>query len=157
MDKAKLKKIIGTNIKIYRKLNELKVDDLAKLLDLTPGYIGLIERGTRGATPLTLYKLSEIFNLSINDFFIEHDFSSLALKKDNCIDEKFNKIKAMLFGINQEGIDFVISTIKSYKLMQAKHEESLKLITQRQKSLEHKYKKSKPEKGYIDYFEVRFY
>lgn len=38
---------IGTNIRKYRRAKNLTQDQLAKMTDLTPTYIGLIERGRK--------------------------------------------------------------------------------------------------------------
>jgi len=46
----------------------MTTDELANLLGHTPSSIGLIERGERGATAYTLYKLTEIFDVSSDDF-----------------------------------------------------------------------------------------
>jgi len=44
----------------------MSIEDLAKRLDITPGYLGLIERGERGTTASRLIALSRIFRISLD-------------------------------------------------------------------------------------------
>ena len=69
MTKRQLDVILGTNIREARILRGLSVDELAGLLGFTSGALGLMERGERGATTLTLSKLAIIFDKPVGDFF----------------------------------------------------------------------------------------
>lgn len=68
-DKAKLDRIVGTNIHNQRKARRISRDELAEMLDLTVSHLGLIERGERGATPVVLNKLSRTFDMPVDSFF----------------------------------------------------------------------------------------
>ena len=61
--------IIGHNIQDLRIEHNLTREALAEMIELVPSHIGLLERGERGATPVTLVKLSKAFNKPIDYFF----------------------------------------------------------------------------------------
>ena len=71
MTKAQLHKVIGENIKIQRIRHGMTQSDLAEFLDIQLGSLALMERGSRGTTIYTLFKLSNIFGLSVDVFFIQ--------------------------------------------------------------------------------------
>lgn len=63
--------ILGLKIKSFRKKAGLNHADVGKRLGLTRTSIINIEQGKQNTTIDTLYKLSEIFNVSVNDFFTQ--------------------------------------------------------------------------------------
>ena len=64
-----LKQYIGDKIKYYRKLNRMNQDELAKALNTTKQSISRYEKGIRKANQDILFKMCDIFNVSIDDFF----------------------------------------------------------------------------------------
>jgi transcriptional regulator with XRE-family HTH domain len=110
MQKENLRQIIGENIRAERLARDLSIEELANLLGLTTGFVGLIERGRRGATAFTLYKLSEIFKQPIDSIFRiqqndekESDFKEL----------KRVKITSLISTFSEPELDFLISMIKN--------------------------------------------
>ncbi len=71
-------KIIGSNIRYERKKRNLTIEDLAEIIGMAPGFLGLIERGQRGTSIKNLVKIAEIFSLSL-DQLITVDLRSLEL------------------------------------------------------------------------------
>ena len=67
--KAQIDKKIGACIREERTNRGISREDLAKILNLTTSHMGLIERGERGATSLTLVKLSNAFGVPVNRLF----------------------------------------------------------------------------------------
>ncbi|MEI4831809.1 helix-turn-helix transcriptional regulator [Bacillus sp. FJAT-53711] len=65
----------GYKIRILRRKNSLTIQELAKLVNLSPSAIGMYERGVRRPDLSLAMKLSEIFNLSI-DYFYSNDEES---------------------------------------------------------------------------------
>ena len=104
MTNAMLRTLIGSNIRKERIACGLTIDDLSKLLDLTEGAVGLIERGMRGATPLTLLKLSDIFNRPIDHFFFR--------EKADLPKSRLSQIDALLTDFTEPELDFVIDIIR---------------------------------------------
>ncbi|MCL2371991.1 MAG: helix-turn-helix domain-containing protein [Defluviitaleaceae bacterium] len=70
--KNELDRIIGKNVRREREIRNMSRDELAEIIDLTTSHMGLIERGERGATGVTLMKLSHVLDRPIDDFFYEH-------------------------------------------------------------------------------------
>ncbi len=54
-------KEIGKRIRDQRLKNKLTIEKLCELLDVSPSFIGLVERGTSGISIEKLCRLSEIF------------------------------------------------------------------------------------------------
>lgn len=64
-----LKKYIGNQIKNFRKTAGFTQDELAKRLNTTKQTISRYEKGERKANQDMLFKLCDIFDVSIDDFF----------------------------------------------------------------------------------------
>lgn len=70
------RKIIGTNIRFKRQEYKLTIEDLSEIVDIAPGFLGLIERGQRGASIKNLIKISDFFGVTLDDL-IKKDLSQL--------------------------------------------------------------------------------
>ena len=71
---AEFKKVVCYNIRRYRKESGMSVMQVSEIIGVTPEYFKRIEslNDPRKNCSLTLlYKLSILFNKSIDDFFIE--------------------------------------------------------------------------------------
>lgn len=64
-----LKKYIGQRIRQFRLNRNLTTEELAKKLNTTRASITRYENGDRKANQDVLFKLAEIFNVSVDDFF----------------------------------------------------------------------------------------
>lgn len=75
MNKFELKKVIGNNIKKYRKLNKEKLtqEDLAKDIGVKRALIGALESDSSDVclSIYNLYKISKRLNVRIDKFFEE--------------------------------------------------------------------------------------
>lgn len=120
MTKERLKKIMGDNIRNERVSRNMSIDEMAELLELTSGFVGLIERGRRGATAYTLFKLSDIFGMPIDDMFINTEGYAAKVSEDKSspIRSKRAKINSILYDLNESELDFIIAIIKELKNMQ---------------------------------------
>lgn len=121
MDRAKTRKlkdrldrVIGNNIRVERELRNMTRDELAEMLDLTISHMGLIERGGRGTTAVTLEKLTRVFGISIDSLFAEADKKSLSVREDSNSELAGNrrKITTLITRLNEQETDFVIHVIK---------------------------------------------
>ena len=70
--------IVGENIRILRVTRRMSQQDLADKLDEKGVYgcrgsISRIEDGLRTVTDIELKGFSEVFNVSVNDLFVERD------------------------------------------------------------------------------------
>ncbi|MCL2399075.1 MAG: helix-turn-helix transcriptional regulator [Defluviitaleaceae bacterium] len=119
MTKERLRIIIGENIRTERIARNISIDELAELLELTSGFVGLIERGQRGTTPNTLFKLADVFGTSIDSFFYRENSSSLSFaeESENGKKVKRKKLKSLISDFSEEEIDFVIRVVKGVRQM----------------------------------------
>ena len=112
---VQLRNVIGNNIRDLRISRNLSIDELSDLLELSPGFVGLIERGQRGTTPLTLKKLSNIFSISIDSLFIEYQKTSSFFhltEFDEPAKIKRKKIHSMIVNFTVKELDLILSVVK---------------------------------------------
>ncbi len=124
MTKERLRVLMGENIRNERTARNMSIDELAEMLELTSGFVGLIERGRRGATAYTLFKLSEIFNISIDNIFARTSDRQMRFAEETeprSTDARKNKIYSMINGLTNGELDFLINTIKGIKVMNHTH------------------------------------
>ncbi len=69
MSKQNLRAMMGANLRELRVAHGMSIGELAARIKLTPGFVGLIERGKRGITPHMLYVVAKIFDVPEDDFF----------------------------------------------------------------------------------------
>ena len=121
MDREKMKtsknyldRIVGENIRQERHQRDLSREELAEILDLTASHMGLIERGERGATNVTLMKLSYALDKPIDDFFQENKkmFSMQEdLEEINRLDARRKKIASLITYLSEKELEFVSNMI----------------------------------------------
>lgn len=112
MTKERLRKIIGENVRRERISRDISMDEFAEMLTLTPGFIGLIERGQRGTTSSTLYRIADIFGASIDSFFESKDELTLSeVDSKNKRRAKREKISSLIFDFSGEELEYVIKTL----------------------------------------------
>jgi len=118
MTKDHLKKIIGNNIRTARVARGMSIDELAELLGLTSGFVGLIERGSRGATVYTLFKLADIMETSIDSFFYGNASGTelkLAESKRSKGNVKKEKISSLMVDFSDSELDFIVGVVKNLR------------------------------------------
>jgi len=117
MTKFELRIIIGENIRKERLARDISIDELSEMIDLSPGFVGLIERGVRGTTPKTLYMLSEVFDIPIDSLFRKALAPSLSFDEEslNVLTIKGKKITSLITGLSQTHLDFIIGVIKGLR------------------------------------------
>ena len=123
--KYQLRTIIGANIRRERKSRGLSVDELGNMLNLSSSFIGLIERGYRGATTVTLLKLSGIFKIPIDTFFYNREGYSQKLTESSTADIKRQKLAILISDFSDMELDFVISAVKGLRNMYHPESEGL--------------------------------
>lgn len=85
LESADLFKIIGHNVKYYRKLYNLKKgkmtqENLAELVDVSTALIGNLEseKIPQGISVYTLWKISQVLEVPIEKLFAKNDFNNIA-------------------------------------------------------------------------------
>lgn len=70
MSKKDLQKF-GKRLKALRLDHNLTQLELAEILDMSPNFIGMIERGERNTTVENVFKISRALNIKPNNLFEE--------------------------------------------------------------------------------------
>ncbi|MCD8091084.1 MAG: helix-turn-helix domain-containing protein [Clostridiales bacterium] len=108
-------KVIGLNIRYERQLRNLTIEDFAEYIGITPGFLGLIERGQRGTTVKNLCKIADFFSMTV-DSLLNRDVTGLAEKdKETPLDLKKHMVKSMIDTLNESEVEFIDTTIKQLK------------------------------------------
>ena len=108
MDKNKLHlNEVGNRIRTERIKNNLTIEQLSELINVSPSYMGLVERGARGLSLENLIKLADIFRTS-TDYILLGEHVEINLSK-------FPEIETLLYNVNKDGIDYIKEFIKLYK------------------------------------------
>ncbi|MDR3922243.1 MAG: helix-turn-helix transcriptional regulator, partial [Clostridia bacterium] len=63
---------IGLRLYNLRKAARLSQEQTALAANITPAYLGQIERNEKNPTILTIEKLCTVFNISLSEFFSNH-------------------------------------------------------------------------------------
>lgn len=123
MTKERLRILMGENIRNERMARNMSIDELAELLELTSGFVGLIERGRRGATAYTLLKLSDIFEMPIDNIFAQQNKAALSMEEEAPQQNKAqrSKIASLISDLTNQELDFVVRMIKGIKTMNHAH------------------------------------
>ena len=119
MTKERLRLIIGENIRKERSARDISVEELAGMLGLTAGFVGLIERGQRGTTPITLFKLADIFNMSLDALFYSEEEAETKLggRREHRHNVSLKKAASLTSDFSDKEMDFVITMIKSLRTL----------------------------------------
>ena len=113
-EKDRLDAIIGKNIRREREARSLTRDELAEMLELTNSHLGLIERGERGATAVTLSRLSRVLDISIDDLFSASKLVSYSVQEEfvRCPSQVQKKIASLTACLRDNEKEFIIHVIK---------------------------------------------
>lgn len=109
-EKDHLDKIVGGNIKAERLLRGLSRDELAKKLDLTVSHLGLIERGERGATLVTIDRLVRDFGINLQSLFLSKEARAGAGTKSSGKNGK--KVETLILSLSEQELGFLLHSIK---------------------------------------------
>jgi len=114
------RKRIGANIRYERTVRNMSIDELAEMLQLSTAFIGLIERGQRGAKLSNLIKTAEIFGITVNDLIYGDHGNALEVNEENDADLILTKkatISSLLYDLDCDELDFIISSIRSLRVL----------------------------------------
>ena len=114
LEKDRLDEIIGKNIRLERELRRLSRDELAEMMDLTSSHMGLIERGERGATAVTLSKLSRAFDIPIDHLFASPKQNGMSVREadEAAPQASKKKIQSLMTCLDESELEFVVHSIK---------------------------------------------
>jgi len=118
-EKINLDEVIGKNIRTERQARNLSRDELAEMLDLTTSHMGLIERGERGATAVTLSKLSRVLHMPVDNFFAAPPAYALREERDGTRVSVAKKINSLIANLNEAELNLVVHMIQGINKMTA--------------------------------------
>lgn len=113
-------KEVGLRIRDKRKSLGLSRERLAKIVDLSPHYLGQIERGERNMSTRSLVNISNSLNISIDyilkgsNFYME-DYLMREIIDSNYIDTLDVEIKdilSLLYGLSKDNLTVIQDLIK---------------------------------------------
>ncbi len=108
-------KIIGSNIRFERQKRDLTIDELSEVLEIAPGFLGLIERGQRGTSIKNLCKISDFFSISLDTLITCPLNGEKICKEESNIEKKKTVIATYLSSMDESELDFFISIMKGFK------------------------------------------
>lgn len=106
---------MGKRIREERTKRNLTIEQLSELIDLSPSFLGLVERGARGLSIEKLITVAEVFDISIDSLLKSNDSTEVT---------KYDAVKSLLYNLDDTEFNFISNIIKeSRKLFKAKDEE----------------------------------
>lgn len=113
VEKVRLDKIIGTNIRREREVRKITRDEMAEILDLTTSHLGLIERGERGATPVTIERIVRTFSITIDALFSPYSRAYATKEPIKPVKGVFaTKVDALVSNLTEDELEALTHTIK---------------------------------------------
>lgn len=111
-------KIIGTNIRFERQRRDLTIEELSEILNIAPGFLGLIERGQRGTSIKNLCKIANFFSITLDELItqmIAGSGDTVNEAPTSTRDIRYSTAASLMHNLNLEELEFMIIIIKSLK------------------------------------------
>jgi len=98
--------VLGKRIREERTSRNLTIEQLSELVNLSPSYLGLVERGERGLSVEKLIKITDVFVISVD---------SLLQDGETSVVSRLGELEALLSNMQDEDFRFVVDFIKLFK------------------------------------------
>jgi len=123
-EKRRLDLIIGRNIHLERCKRNVTVEELGDALGLTISHVRLIEKGERGATATSLWKLSKFFKKPIDSFFTPSSTDEDLKPSENEVadDVSRKKIESLVSCVEGPSLGLIVHMVKGVIGMNASTE-----------------------------------
>lgn len=99
-------KVLSVRIREERIKRNLTIEQLAEIINVSPSFLGLVERGDRGLSIEKLCKLAGVFGVSID---------SLLRVYNEDVNSRYEKINVLLYNMDDNQLDFIANMIKLMK------------------------------------------
>lgn len=99
--------ILGARIREERTKRGLTIEELSELIDVSPSFLGLVERADRGLGFDKVYRLAKSLGVSIDSFVTSGDSG----RELNRID----KLSALVSNLSDKDFEFVVEMVKLLK------------------------------------------
>lgn len=113
-------KRVGENIRIVRRKRNLKQKELSALAGISPSFLGMVERGSRGLSPDNLNKLCNVLDVTVDDV-LNHDLNKMPIRsraskagrvrEDGKANNKISRINVYLKEMDEEALDVVLGMV----------------------------------------------
>lgn len=114
--------VIGSNIRFERKKRGLTIDELSDIVDIAPGFLGLIERGQRGTSIKNLCSFSNYFGISLDNLITIPSNSNIKVAENSALKQKRDTLITYANSMGESELNFAIEFVKGFK----KYENKLK-------------------------------
>jgi len=98
---------LGERLREFRQNLAMSQEQLANAAEITPAYLGQVERGTKHITVHALAKICAALNISLSEFF------STANVKDRITDKISDQILSQLIGKTDSEKQMILKVIKA--------------------------------------------
>ncbi len=115
---TKYNDIIGSNIRYERQRRGLTIEELSDILDIAPGFLGLIERGKRGTNIGNLVKIADFFSISLDTLITQciYNPEGYSVKEEGKpTPDKQCTAVSYINSLNGYELDFIIGSMKNLK------------------------------------------
>lgn len=108
-------KIIGSNIRFERHKRNLTIDELSEILNIAPGFLGLIERGQRGTSIKNLCKIANFFSITLDTLITCPLGEALVVEEETELEQKRRTALTYLNSLDLNSLEYFISSMKGFK------------------------------------------
>ena len=108
---AEIKKHLGNTIRTRRQMFRLTIEEFSELIDISPSFLGLIERGKRGLSLPKLLKASVLLHCSMDELTGATEYLKISNNDNiyaNCLAEHAKAYQCQ----NDEDITFLVGVMK---------------------------------------------
>ncbi|MCL2197569.1 MAG: helix-turn-helix domain-containing protein [Defluviitaleaceae bacterium] len=95
-------KEVAVRLRTLRKEHRLTIERLAEMVNVSTSFIGLVEKGESGVSLENLYKLSQVYNCSI-DYLVTGDESN----NIRYANKPLSQLSTAFFGYDESELSFV--------------------------------------------------
>lgn len=102
--------ILGARIREERTKRGLTIEELSELIDVSPSFLGLVERADRGLGFDKVYKLAKSLDVSIDSLVTNDAIGKEVTRMDN--------LSALVSNLNDRDFEFIVEMVKLLKKRQ---------------------------------------
>lgn len=108
-------KIIGSNVRFERQKRDLTIEELSEILNMAPGFLGLIERGQRGTSLKNLCRIADFFSITLDDLVKRYISEEFEVKEESILEQRRTTASSLINTMDSDELEYIISNIKALK------------------------------------------
>lgn len=102
---------VGKKLKALRLGNNLTQDELASRLELTKGFISLLENNKTSPSMSTLFNILEVLGTDVHDFFSKENDQVVTFKEEDFYEKEDDDLKHMIYWIVPNAVKYEMEPI----------------------------------------------